>query len=247
MSLRRAAALLLPLFGTLVCLQAEEGTLTPAQEQFRERLTAQSTALEKGNVAATETVEGWLFLTSELRFLAHGRFWGDAAARVAHSKKSPDPLPAILDFHRQLRERGIELLLVPVPPKAAVYPEKLFADVKLPGGEAAPSLRQFYNQLRASGVDVLDLSEVFSREREQARGPVFCRTDSHWSGVGCVLAAQAIAERLRAKLPAPVVAKDYLAEWKEVPIAGDLAALIPSGAPKPAPEKIAVRTVSEPG
>ena len=57
-----------------------------------------------GSVSVTGR-DGWLFLRSELRHVSVGPFWGDAAAKV--SKATPpdkaDPLPAILDFHQQLK------------------------------------------------------------------------------------------------------------------------------------------------
>ncbi|PZR74692.1 MAG: hypothetical protein DLM73_07245, partial [Chthoniobacterales bacterium] len=67
----------------------------------------------------------------------------------------------------------------------------------------------------------------------------------HWSGLGCVLAAQAIAENVRGKLTAPSSRKEYVSEWKESPIDGDLVSLLPSDSAKPGPEKISVRRVSE--
>jgi alginate O-acetyltransferase complex protein AlgJ len=108
-------------------------------------------------------------------------------------------------------------------------------------------LRQFYEELRAAGIDVLNLSPLLIQNREHPRGPVFCKTDSHWSGIGCVLAAKAIAEHARRKLAAPPVRKEYVSDWNEVQINGDLAGLLPPDARKPGPEKISVQTVSEKG
>ncbi len=77
---------------------------------------------------------------------------------------------------------------------------------------------------------------------------VFCKTDSHWSGLGCTLAAQAIAENARGALPASASRKEYAVEWKELEIKGDLVGLLPrEHHPKPGPEKIVVRSVSEKG
>lgn len=222
---------------------AGEITLTEGQEQFRAEVSARVKELEKKDTSVFAGPDGWLFLASELRFLAHGKFWG-AGARASSRGKAADPLPAILDFHRQLRERGIDLLLVPVPPKVSVYPEKFSAAATVTA-VAAPYLRQFYEELRAAGVDVLDLTPLFLQHRDQGRGPVFCETDSHWSGLGCVLAAQAIAERVKPKLPAALARKEYLTDWKQLTITGDLAALLPADRKKPATEKIAVRTVTE--
>jgi hypothetical protein len=214
---------------------------------FRQELAGKVAALERQNAGATAGVDGWLFLMSELRFLAQGRFWGDAAAAVARSHKpqTADPIPAIVDFHRQLRERGIELLLVPVPPKAAIYPDKLGVASAMEPAAAAPFLEQFYAELRARGVEVLDLSSAFAKERSGATGPVYCQTDSHWSGAGVVLASKAIAEHVRGKIATPAARKNYGAEMRQVAINGDLAALLPRDVPKPAGERISVRAISE--
>ncbi len=223
---------------------AAELALTDAQQQFRTELSARVAELEAKKASVFTGPDGWLFLASELRFLAQGQFWGDAAKPIR--LKSADPVPAILDFQRQLKARGIELLLVPVPPKAAVYPEKFSAAGKVTTA-GAPYLRQFYEALRGSGVEVLDLMPLFMQNREQPRGAVFCESDSHWSGVGCMLAAQAIAEAVRAKLPASPPRKEYVSEWKEMAISGDLAGLLASDARKVAPETIALRTIAEKG
>src|SRR5882724_7540530 len=155
-----------------------------------------------------------------------------------------DPIPAIVDFHEQLKKRGIDLLLMPVPPKAAIYPEKILPEVDLHGETAAPYLARFYDELRGRGIDVVDLAPVFLQNRASEHGPVFCKTDSHWSGFGCVLAAQTITEKIHEKL-AGQPKKNYAAEWKETTIKGDLGDLPGLNTKKPEPEKIAVRTISD--
>jgi alginate O-acetyltransferase complex protein AlgJ len=219
-----------------------------AQEKLRAEFASKVQGAEKKNAAAIE-VEGWLFFAAELRFLSLGRFWGDEAQKVsrAHKPDLADPIPAIVDFQKQLKARGIDLLVVPVPPKAAIYPEKIVPGFKVGTDDAAPVLHRFYEELRAAGIEILDLTPVFIQNRDDKRGGVFCKTDSHWSGFGCTLAAQAIAEGIRGKLTAPPPRKDYVSEWKESRINGDLVGLLPSDSPKPGPEKIAVRSVSEKG
>ncbi|MDQ6912923.1 MAG: hypothetical protein M3128_08620 [Verrucomicrobiota bacterium] len=232
----------------LVVAEEIDATLTPTQQKFRSELAAKVSALEKRNVNAMAGADGWLFLTSELRFLAQGSFWGNAAAKTArHKSAHSDPIPAIVDFNRQLKERGIELLLVPVPPKAAIHPDKLgLANVSGPAA-SAPYLEEFYKELRAQEIDVLDLSTTFAQPPESARGAIYCKTDSHWSGTGCVLAAAAIAERVRAKIPAPASHKEYASQWKDETIEGDLRNLLPHDVSKPAPENISLRVISEKG
>jgi len=151
---------------------------------------------------------------------------------------------AIVDFHEQLKKRGIDLLLMPVPPKAAIYPEKILPDVDLHGETAAPYLARFYDELRKREIDVVDLSPIFLQNRANEHGPVFCKTDTHWSGVGCVLAAQTIKDKIHEKLTAQPQ-KNYAAEWKEITIKGDLGDLAGANIKKPEPEKIAIRTISD--
>jgi hypothetical protein len=186
--------------------------------------------------------DGWLFLRSELRHLAAGPFWGERAAEVTQAPRPEfaDPLPIIIDFHQQLEALNIELLLVPVPPKALIYPDRLLQD----GGvsEALETAHQrFYDLLREQGVNVLDLTETLREAREDARGPTYCRTDSHWSGVGVVVAAQQIAAQLTGR---PWLQTDRAAlqeQWDEVTIEGDLLRALPE--PRPAAEAIALRTI----
>jgi hypothetical protein len=232
--------------------QAEEIALSAAQTEFRANLADKFADLEKKNIGAISAGKGWLFLASELRFLSVGQFWGEPAVNVSRSSKPEwaDPLAAIVDFQKQLKARGIDLLLAPVPPKGSVYPEELdsaFGAAGAAGGEAAPYLHRFYEELRSAGVDVLDLTEIFRKNRDNERGPVFCKTDTHWSGVGCVLGAQAIAEYARPKFAAQPKVKDYAGEWKEKVIKGDLVELLAPKVEKPGGEKLEIRSVSEKG
>jgi hypothetical protein len=202
---------------------ADLAPLSESQQKFINELAAKSRSAQSENAAVIAGVDGWFFLSSDIRFLSVGQFWGADAAKVsrAHKPESADPIPAIVDFHDQLKKRGIDLLLMPVPPKAAIYPEKILPDVDLHGETAAPYLARFYDELRKREIDVIDLAPVFLQNLTNEHGPVFCKADTHWSGFGCVLAAQTIKEKIHDKLPGQP-RKDYAAEWKEITIKGDL-------------------------
>ncbi len=215
-----------------------------AGEEFRAGLAAKVQALEKNNAAALVGVDGWLFVTAELRMMAAGKFWGADAARVSRSPKpeNADPLPAILDFNQQLKNRGIALIVVPVPPKAQLYPEAVASDLPPAFGDPAPALAAFYVELRRQGVDVVDLAPEFGLGRKIKPPPMYCQTDTHWSGIGCVAAAQVIAKRISKRLPVPADAgAAFPYDWKEVSIEGDLGGMLEAGAKKPGAEKISVR------
>ncbi len=249
LSLLRNLCFYAAILGCLAVPRAFAGDLGPlseSQQKFVNELAAKSRAAESKHAAVIAGVDGWFFLSSDIRFLSVGQFWGADAAKVsrAHKPESADPIPAIVDFRDQLKKRGIELLLMPVPPKAAIYPEKILPDVDLHSETAAPYLARFYDELRKREIDVVDLAPVFLQNRASEHGPVFCKTDTHWSGLGCVLAAQTIKEKIHEKL-AGQPRKDYAAEWKETTIKGDLGDLAGPDAKKIEPEKIAIRTVSD--
>ncbi len=176
-------------------------------------------ATERG-ASVVRGSEDWLFLTSELRHLGAGPFWGAAAAGA-------DPLPVIVDFQRQLAGAGIELLLVPVPPKSILFPGAALAAPADSLPAQAPRLdphhQAFYAALRTRGVEVLDLVPAF-REARAAGGELYCRQDSHWSGAAARIAARRIAEELQDRRWLAEIEPEQLAvEEGLVEIEGDLA------------------------
>ncbi|MFL6567544.1 MAG: alginate O-acetyltransferase AlgX-related protein [Chthoniobacterales bacterium] len=236
--MRRFSPFILLLVVGVIVASAAEVAFSSVQEAFRKELTNKVAALEKKNATAVAGKDGWLFLTSELRFLAQGVFWGDAAAKVSRAKKrdAADPIPAIVDFDRQLKARGIKLYVVPIPAKAAIYPDKIGGETQIEPTNTAPVLQQFYGELGRHDVDFIDLTATLSGHLTDPHGPMYCRTDTHWSGNGLFYAAQAIAEEVRQALPGEPPKLATLADWKEVSINGDLAALMPGA--KIEPEKL---------
>src|SRR6266496_1609920 len=83
------------------------GSLSESQQKFVNELAAKSRAAQSENAAVIAGVDGWFFLSSDIRFLSVGQFWGADAAKVsrAHKPKLADLIPAIVDFHDQLKRR----------------------------------------------------------------------------------------------------------------------------------------------
>jgi alginate O-acetyltransferase complex protein AlgJ len=194
---------------------------------FRAELERLGHEAEVGERIAVTGLDGWMFFGPELRHLSLGRFWGPAASAVSRSRRpeDADPLPAILDFKRRLDDLGIELLLVPIPPKAVIFPEKVSdaVPVPIPVPRLDPAHRQFYERLRTDGVDVLDLTDLFIADRFHPDGPLYCRTDTHWSGSGCTVAAAAIAAVIRdRRWYGELDTQEYTAAWYSTTITGDL-------------------------
>ena len=219
-----------------------------AAQAFAAECAAKAAPAEKAGQAAVAGRDGWLFLAAELRHIGVGRFWGDDAPKVSRAARpeDADPLPAILDFQRQLAAAGIELIVVPVPPKAVIYPEMLSdrvtADKDTPPPRLDASLREFLQVLRAAGVKVIDLVPEFLANRFHKDGALYCKTDSHLSGNGCVLAARKIGEEVRDRpYLAAAPAAEATQEWRTIEIPGDLRQA--TADPNAAKERVPLRFV----
>jgi hypothetical protein len=213
-----------------------------AAQPFIHDLRAQVAAAQQRDRHALKGRDGFLFFTASLRATSIGPFWGPAAANVsaASNKKYADPLEPIVDFHQQLRSAGIELLLVPVPTKATIYPDKISGKAPDKPIRVDPFHVRFYVALRKRGVKVLDPTDTFRREAKRGTNLVYCQTDTHFSGYGCRLLAQQIAAAVpKAKADAPI---EYRTTEKQVTITGDLARMLADRTPET--EKIKVWFVS---
>ncbi len=193
-------------------------------ELFGQSLAEKATEAETQKTTVVSGKEGWLFFAPELRHLSVGQFWGAAAQRVsrASNPEFADPLPAILDFKAQLDKAGIALIFVPIPAKATIYPE-MVSEHGDATGRGDTYHQKFYDILRKHGVNVLDLTPLFLKNRFTDAGAVYCKQDTHWSGQGCVLAAEAIAEAIGTPAwVAEVPKRDIEIETRSTEIMGDL-------------------------
>ena len=122
----------------------------------------------------------------------------------SYSLTAPTPapsaaiMPAILDFNAQLRQRGIRLVLLPIPLKVSIYPEKLAIDYRDSDGPAMPpGFMDWMAEVRRSGIDVIDLTPALWKAKTHATDPLYWKTDTHWSFAGRAVAADVIADYLR--------------------------------------------------
>jgi hypothetical protein len=221
---RLRSLLLLAVFTAAACGGPDVDALLPPFRAELQRLAAQA---ERADQIAVTGEDGWVFFGPELRHASVGRFLNTDATDVSGGLRSAEayPLTAIQGFKRQLDDLGIELLLVPVPPKATIYPEKISAalSIPIPVPRLDPAHQEFYDRLRAGGIDVLDLTDLFIGDRFHPEGPLYCRTDTHWSGIGCTVAATAIAEAVKSRPWYEALDTVPLgAAWYTTTITGDL-------------------------
>ena len=220
---------------------SEAFALDAAESSIQRYRTLAERASEQGE-QVVEGREGWLFFAPELRHLGVGRFWGEAAETASRATPvdARDPMPAIVDFHHALQEKGIQLILVPVPPKAVVEEQGLPGVEERSRERPDPYHQRFYQALRAEGVTVLDLTDAFRSADEAEHGPLYCLQDTHWSGAGCVYAARHIAPKLEPFL-GDNDAREFETDWRTVEISGDLWSMLDDDAlPR---EEVRVRVV----
>ena len=197
------------------------------RELFQKRLQQIVAAKEEGRSIAG--VDGWLFSRQEMNHIAKGQFWGVAAQTTSLAGKpdSRDPLAAILDFKEQLERAGIELIVVPVPAKAHVYPDKLvqgIAPLKAsPDYRFDPVNQQFLALLEQAGVDYLDLTRLFLDARKEEAAPVFLKRDTHWSPYGISLVARALKQKIASRPWYQALTKQQFVKTSEsIKLEGDL-------------------------
>lgn len=155
---------------------------------------AQFEWLEDGGEKAMFGQAGWYFYKPGLNYML---------ARH-QSAKAPgdtnDPIAAIVDFRDQLAARGIHLLVMPVPNKESIYPDRLTLRATPLSGVMAPRTREVLDMLRAANVEVIDLFNEYGEARRQTRSTpedsLYLAQDTHWSPAGVDLAAKAVARRL---------------------------------------------------
>ncbi|MDA0813845.1 MAG: hypothetical protein O3C21_15825 [Verrucomicrobia bacterium] len=158
----------------------------------------------EGNNRTMIGSDGWLYFRPALQSLTG---YGPITPEPSSVAKDPSrsvwkpALSAITRFAGQLRERGIDLVLVPAPIMPMIYPEHLT-------GNAAPTAPvrhrdsdTFFHSIRSAGITVIDVADKLwqMKETDAAEGAVFLKQDTHWRPRGMLAAAEAVAEYLKAQ------------------------------------------------
>jgi len=154
-------------------------------------------ALGVGNEQACVGREGWLFYRPDVEYITGPAFFDpeEMKRRAEKSGIQPDPVIAIADFRNQLRARGIDLLIMPVPVKPAIDPEMLAEKARSGGALQNASYASFIARLEKEGVRVFDPAPLMV-ERKRALGgqPLYLQTDTHWRPETMEAVAQALAK-----------------------------------------------------
>ena len=206
--------------------------------------------------------DGWVLEGNELRYGRSGPFFGENATEVYPDARpgEADPMGAILHFRDQLEARGIELVMIPIPVRPVIYPESVmnvdaFRDA-VPFPHVKPMQDDFMRLLRENGVHRINLTPYFLKNRHHALGPLYCRSDTHWSPVAAYLAAEILGEFVKSRRWFAAALEQYgdpeqpfTAEWLSLEHFGHIFKTLQENSwrePLEA-EKLAYRKISGPG
>ena len=187
--------------------------------------------LGKGNEKAIPGRDGWLHFAPDLDYLAGPPFLHPDQLRIrAEAHKlwekpiQPDPLTAIIDFKNQLTARGIALIVLPVPVKAALQPDKISARKLLPP-LANPSWPPFVQALRENNVQLFDARPVLTSYLEK-HGEAYLPTDTHWLPGAMQAVAGELAQEITREFPQISGAAGLEAQPQKVFGVGDIARML---------------------
>ena len=162
-------------------------------------------------------------------------------------------IQAIIRFRDQLAERGIKLLVVPVPGKASIYPDQLTTRLAGTNGAIQSPTRLLLAALDQRQVATVDLFAIFANARTDRGDPtghaaLYLARDTHWTPLGCRLAALAITRRLAELGWLPPQSREFKSTVRPVRRTGDILEMlqIPGLAERFRPEIVECDQVSDP-
>jgi hypothetical protein len=204
-----------------------------------------------GNKRAVVGRGGWLFYQPGVLSVAGPGFLDPdthrarrkAALDDGDSPLSPDPRPAVLALQAALAERGIRLVLFPVPDKAALQGRQLHGR-RVTAVASNRDFPRFVAEMRSAGVLVFDPAPAALRPDEPPR---FLVQDTHWTAAWMEAAAAGLAALVRDNVALPPATARWRTVLTPVERVGDVVDMLklPEGQTLFAPQKIVVRQVQD--
>ena len=210
-----------------------------------------------GNEKAYVGLDGWLFYRPGVDHLTGRGFLDPAslARRAAAgseyaSPPRPDPRPAIREFQEQLAGAGVLLVLMPIPTKPSIEPERLSARYR-DRLEIVdnPSFERFKAEMVSAGVLVFDPAPILLERKRKTGLPQYLETDTHWTPDAMQYVAERLANFIGRNVPLPVrVGAGYLASPARAGHLGDIAVMmrLPADQDLFPPQSVTIRQVLQP-
>ncbi|MEE2790067.1 MAG: hypothetical protein VX453_00370 [Acidobacteriota bacterium] len=175
---------------------------------------------------------GWLYYRQDIEHVIGPGFLdpGQLAKRTAsgdslNDPPTPDPRPALNQFHTALARRGISLILLPTPVKPTIHPEHLELETTQTPIQNV-SFSRFITEMRNDGLMVFDPAPLLVSLRNRGE-PTYLATDTHWRPNAVVAVAGALAAFIDREVPLHRE-KPFFTERRMTPVTnqGDTVALL---------------------
>ncbi len=209
-----------------------ERDLIVARERLKymadEELVSQVIGQSKSKYGTNAT--GHIFRLNDVYAVPRQRFTPPYPEDYTFEKLNPrlgpkytDAITAIIQFDLQLKERGVQLIVVPVPNSSQVYAHQLHENIRLEEVIWRPWAHMIVKLLEYD-VEVLDLLDLY--KTYSGDNTVLNYIDHHWGMAGLDIVGQELARRFKR---IPFDPKDYIdrAEITRRPIQVPMPALIP--------------------
>ncbi|MFM8655986.1 MAG: alginate O-acetyltransferase AlgX-related protein, partial [Chthoniobacterales bacterium] len=188
--------------------------------------------------------DGWIF------------YRPDVDAVVMDSANSNEAARGIVDFAEQLAGRGIRLIVVPVPGKATIHPEKLSAGSAAFANPVAPPVaRDLARQVGEAWKQkklkddtlapiVIDATSRIWQRKLETGEEQFLQTDSHWTPEAMATIADSVEKEILAS-GITVDREELVVEEKEVSSVGDTALMLelPASSPLRQSQSVAIEQI----
>jgi hypothetical protein len=197
----------------------------------------------------------WLFYRPGIEYLTGQGFLparsfrgGAGLGEEIPPSRSSDPITAIVRFRDQLAARGIQLVILPVPGKASVHPDR-FSPV-LDAGVGVlqnPDYERFEQELTARGVHVVPADRMLAEWTGRSGQPAYLATDTHWTPDAMRHVAEGVALTIRPLLSTPRIEPIHSSSQAQVENLGDLGVMLkqPDSRGWPRREYVTIYPVNE--
>jgi hypothetical protein len=115
---------------------------------------------------------------------------GDAANADIPAAQVQEVADSIERYSDAFKQIGARMIFLPIPNKENIYYEML------PSKKKPLFLGDLISEVRARGIDIVDLQEYFRNAYEKNGQALYHADDTHWNASGVNIAADAIADYL---------------------------------------------------
>jgi SGNH hydrolase-like domain, acetyltransferase AlgX len=160
-----------------------------------------STRLGAGNEQVYPGRDHWLFYRPDVDYVTGPPFLEPKIMthRAHTAAVQPDPMKAIAGFRDQLAARGIELIVVPIPMKPGVEPDKLAKRAPSNAVLQNASFAEFKARLENAGIRVFDAGALLpQRKTGVGNATLYLETDTHWRPETMEFVAENLAALIQA-------------------------------------------------